>query len=177
MFSAAAAARAADLYKVDVKLCYPFIEALVNTMRIQCSMTAKAGKPLFMTPELAMKTDVLINANIATDKVQASVNVCMSKKVFLPVMSKMLGEKFLEITPDLEDGAQKLTNIIFSQAGKPLANKGMSAVRSIPVIIFGDDMRMRYLCRGQPIFIPFETEAGTMSIQISTQEVSQSDKI
>lgn len=170
-------ATAQELYKTDVTLCYPFIEAMVNTLKTQCSIAAKAGKPAFKEIQTEDRVEVFISATITTSTLLGSVTICFGKRIFLLLMGKMLGESYATITPELEDGAKELMNIVFNQAKKPLAVKGMAAIRSIPTIVFGENIRVRYLSRNQTIVLPFDTDIGPFSIEITTQEVSTSDKV
>ena len=166
-----------ELYKVDVKLCYPFIEAITNTFKVQCNLNARVGKPSFKNFTEDDKADILIIATIATDKTMAQVVICLPNKVFFGVMSKMLGEPIAKMTPDLEDGAKELMNIVFNQAKKPLAEKGMAAFRSIPMVIFGEGVKLRYLARGQTVLLPFDTDVGPFNVEITTQDINISDSV
>lgn len=166
-----------DLYKVDVKLCYPFIEAVTNTLKVQCNLNVRTGKPVFKTTDFEDKPEILIMATIASKDTLASVAICFSNSVFLKLMGKMLGETYTQVTPEIYDGAMELMNIIFNQAKKALVAKGLSAIRSIPQIVFGRGLLVRYLTRGAQIILPFETEVGHFSIEISTQEISVSDSV
>jgi CheY-specific phosphatase CheX len=92
-------------------------------------------------------------------------------------MGKMLGESYSSITPELEDGAKEMMNVVFNQAKKPLAQKGLAGYRSVPQVIFGEGMRIRYLTRGKSILLPFETEMGSFWAEITTQNITISDKV
>lgn len=172
-----AAVKLQEQYSVNVKLCHPFIEAIVNTLKVQCGLTATVGKPAFKDLNSEDKPNVIIQATIANPSSLASVSIVLNTKVFLGIMGAMLGEKYTEITPDLEDGAKELMNIVFNQAKKPLAEKGFAAIRSIPSVIFGDNIRIRYLSRGAPVVLPFDTDKGHFSVEITTQEISASDSV
>lgn len=164
-------------YQTDVKLCYPFVEAMVNTLKVQCSIAATPGKPIFKDPAHDDKIDVLIVAGLNSPDKLGVVSIGFTKKVFLKLMSKMLGEIHSEITPELHDGAKELMNIAFNQAKKNLAEKGLVAIRSIPQITIGSALQTSYLTRGQTIVMPFDSDVGPFSIEITTQSVEISDSV
>ena len=151
-----------ELYNVDVKLCQPFIDAVVSTLKLQCHVEARAGKPGFKDESIEDKSNVYIAANIATESTMGTVTVCFTNQVFLYLMGKMLGETFTTITADSEDGAKELMNVVFNQAKKPLAEKGMAAIRSIPTVIFGSQMRIRYLARSKTMRQPLIPTGGVL---------------
>lgn len=166
-----------ELYKTNVKLCYPFVEALLSTIKLQCGVSGRVGKPIFKSPELEDRVDIAISASISTSDSMASVMLTFTKPVFLKLMGKMFGEIYTDFTPELEDGGKELINIVFNQAKKPLAEKGFAAVRSIPQVIFGNNMKVSYLTRGQTIALPIDTDLGPISVEITAQEISVSDSV
>ncbi len=174
---AAPALSPADLYKVNAKLCYPFVEAIMSTLKVQCGVDGRLGKPAFKDRQSGDRADVLISTNITSPDLIVSISMCFPQSVFFKVMGKMLGEIFSEVTPDLEDAAKELMNIVFNQAKKPLTEKGMKAVRSIPLIVFGSKINQCYLTRGQTIALPVDTDYGPFSLEITTQEISVSDSV
>lgn len=167
----------AELYQVDVKLCYPFIEAVTHTLKVQCKVDARPGKPGFKRNSEEGRYDILIGATISSDKVLGQVVLCLTNKIFFIFMSKMLGKLITKMTPEIEDGAHELMNVIFNQAKKLLAEKKIAAVRSIPMIAFGEHVKLRYLSRGQTVILPFETEHGAFNVEVTTQEITTSDVI
>lgn len=165
-------------YKVDVKFCMPFVEGVTHTLATQCNLTPKAGPPGFVDASNTQRYDVLIQASLSSDKTMATISICFPKAVFLATMGKMLEETYTEITPELEDGAKELMNIVFNQAKKHLSEKGAGGgLRSIPTVVFGSNMYCRYLSRSRPIFLTFNTEVGGFYVEMSTQTVSVSDKV
>jgi CheY-specific phosphatase CheX len=172
--------RAADnliLYKVDVKLCYPIIEAVINTLTKQCKVNVRTLPPSFKNQKDVLKPDITIMTSLASESSIGSLSICMKNDVFLNLMGRMLGETFSKLTPELHDGALELMNIIFNQAKKTLSEKRYSAIRSIPQIIFGKDLRLYYLTRGQIVVLYFSTEAGDFSVEVCSQSLEISDSV
>jgi CheY-specific phosphatase CheX len=135
------------------------------------------GAPTFKDTSVIERTEVIICAAIATENLLTNFALCFEKRIFLHLMGKMLGESYSSITPELEDGAKEMMNVVFNQAKKPLAQKGLAGYRSVPQVIFGEGMRIRYLTRGKSILLPFETEMGSFWAEITTQNITISDKV
>lgn len=166
-----------EFYKVNVQLCYPFVQAVLDTLNAQGSISGKMGKPFFKAGTLPDSTDIAISTFITSNDHMSCLVFSFSRPVFLAVMGRMFGQVYTALTPELEDGAKEFINIVFNKAKKTIAGKGISAVRSIPQVIFAEGMKISYLTRGQTVALPLETEVGTITVEITTQDVSLSDEI
>jgi chemotaxis protein CheX len=158
-----------ELPKVDVNFINPFIEGAVETLKVQCSFTARSGKPFLKGKGPQLKTDIAAVIGLTSQSFKGSVAICFPEEVFLMVMERMLGEKYSTITKELEDGASELLNIIFGQAKKVLNQKGYAIEKAIPTIIKGSDIAIKHLTPSPTIVLPFETEVGIFQIEIATQ--------
>jgi chemotaxis protein CheX len=85
------------------------------------------------------------------------------------MMERMLGEKYPEITQELEDGASELLNIIFGQAKKVLNERGYRIEKAIPTIIRGTDVAIRHHTASPTVVLPFDTDLGVFHIEVTTQ--------
>src|SRR5689334_8015212 len=99
--------------KVDVNFINPFIDGALETLKIQCSFSAKSGKPYLKGKGPVIKTDIAAVIGLTSASFNGSVAICFPEAIFLTIMERMLGEKHSTITKDLEDGACELLNIIF----------------------------------------------------------------
>ncbi len=161
-----------ELYQFNVQLCNPLITAVINTLAIQCSIPGKYTIPRIKTDLQPDRTDVAIGAAIITKNLLAQVTLCMKRETFFKVMGKMFGEDYAQFTPELEDAAKELMNIVFNQAKQPLAARGIVATRSIPQIIFGDSFLLSYITPSAMI-LPIHTEFGEIQIEITTQRANE----
>jgi chemotaxis protein CheX len=159
-----------DGLKIDVNFINPFIEGAIETLKIQCSFTAKAAKPFLKGKGPDIKTDITAVIGLTSAAFNGSVAICFPQSIFLSIMEKMLGEKHSAITKELEDGASELLNIIFGQAKRVLNEKGYAIEKAIPTIIRGSDLSVKHLTPNATIVVPFETEAGIFHIEIATQK-------
>jgi chemotaxis protein CheX len=155
--------------KIDVNFINPFIEGAVETLKVQCSFVATAGKPFLKGKGPDITIDIAAVIGLTSAAFNGSVAICFPEKIFLGIMEKMLGEKQTTITKELEDGASELLNIIFGHAKKILNQKGYAIQKAIPTIIRGKDMAVTHLTPNPTIVMPFQTELGSFHIEVATQ--------
>jgi chemotaxis protein CheX len=153
----------------DVNFFKPFIQGTMTTLKVQCHTEAKSHKPFFKGEgkELDFQIASVITLNSAS--FCGSISLCYPEKVFLGIMSKMLGEEFKELTAELKDGAAELLNIIYGQAKRVLIDQGYKVDMAIPTIIRGEKLKTRTLSKEKTIILPFETENGIFHIEITTE--------
>lgn len=159
-------------HKIDVEFVNPFIDGTIETLKVQCQIECKA---LDLIAKL--KDDPApVNAAIAgvigltSQKFNGSIAICFSEQFFLTVMSNMLGEKFTEITKDLEDGAGELLNIIFGFGKRVLNAQGHTLEKAIPSVVRGDNITIRHLTSRPTIVVPFQSNYGNFYIEVGTEE-------
>lgn len=154
--------------KIDVNFINPFIDGAIETLKVQCSFIAKAGKPFLKGPDLQSKIDIAAVIGLTSPNFKGSVAICFPQNVFLTIMEKMLGEKQTSITRELEDGASELLNIIFGQAKRVLNERGYQIEKAIPTIIRGQDLNVHHLTPKPTIVVPFSTDLGFFNIEIAS---------
>ncbi|MBC7384839.1 MAG: chemotaxis protein CheX [Cryobacterium sp.] len=153
-------------FKLDVNFINPFLEGTIEVLKIQASTAAKAGAPTTKDPKSSFGGDISGVIGLVSDSFTGSVVISFPAETFLKIMSKMLGEDFKELTPDLQDGAAELTNIIFGFAKRILNEKGYGIKMAIPSVITGKDHSIQNNSKGPRIVIPFESDAGNFGIEI-----------
>ena len=154
---------------LDVKFFKPFVDGALQTLKIQCSLEATPGKPFIrgQGPQLAIELAAIIG--LTCKAFNGNITLCFPKVVFLEVMGGMLGEKFSEITKDLEDGACELLNIIFGQAKAVLNTQGYNIEKAIPTIARGENLASRALTKNPVFVLPFSTRVGDFHIEIASE--------
>jgi chemotaxis protein CheX len=152
--------------KIDVNFINPFINGAIETFKVQCSISPKAGKPFVKgtAPPIAIAIVAVIELNSAS--FNGSISICFPEPVFLSIMEKMLGEAFPAITKDLEDGASELLNIIFGQAKKVLNERGLAIKKAIPSIIRDQNKLPKGTPESPILVLPFDIDTGTFHIEI-----------
>lgn len=167
----AAASAARPKAKIDVKLINPFITGVMHVLKVQCSLECTPKQPSlkadFSSPP---RVDIAGVIGITSPTFNGSIALCLSEKVFLGVMSNMLGETYEKITPDLTDGAGELLNIIFGHAKKLLSEQGTSLGMAIPTVVSGSDIAVGHSSATQALILPFESPLGEFYIEIGTKD-------
>jgi CheY-specific phosphatase CheX len=158
----------------------PFVDGTLETLRIQCSTEAKPGKPFLQPAVTSPDPGIAAVVGLTGEDVRASVTLCFPEKLFLRVMSNMLGEECLEITRELEDGVAELLNIIFGAAKREINASGKGTVQmAIPTILRGRGIESRPLtANGKVVVLPFVTPTQEeFQIQISMESSAEKSAV
>ncbi len=154
---------------IDVNFLNPFIEATVNTLRIQCSFESQSGKPEVKNESFSHPVDIAGVIGITSEGFTGSISICFTEKIFLTLMSNMLGEECTEINQDMEDGAGELLNIIFGQAKTTLNQLGYSLEKAIPTIVRGRELKVKHITPYSTFILPFESQLGSFYMEIGAE--------
>lgn len=158
-------------YVLDVNFVKPFVAGTMETLRVQCHVEVKVGKPFMRKagqPE-GLRIDIAGIIGITSSSFKGSIALCFPERTFLGIMGKMLGETYTSITPEVEDGAGELTNIIFGAAKRVLNDKGHDIQKALPSVIRGGGVQIRHLTPIPTVILPFETELGPFQIEVGIE--------
>lgn len=159
--------------KLDTHFFKPFIEGALNTLKIQCGVDAKPGKPFIKGTGREIITDIAGVIGLASSAVAGTIALCFPKDVFLRVMSRMIGQEQNEITSELQDGVSELLNMIFGHAKRVLNAEGYDIQMALPTVFCGQGLEFKHLTSAAIFVLPFTTEFGEFHIEICA-EASQS---
>ncbi|MGK5083067.1 chemotaxis protein CheX [Bdellovibrionota bacterium FG-1] len=160
--------------QLDVNFFKPFIDGTLNTLKIQCQLEATHAKPFIKGTQPQPKFEIAGVIGLTSETFAGNITICFPAVVYLTLMSNMLGEKYTEITQELQDGAAELLNIIFGSAKAILNKQGYTIQKAIPTVIRGESLQTSYIGSGQVIVLPFVTPAGDFHIEISMETKSLS---
>ena len=155
--------------QLDANFFKPFIEGALNTIKVQCSLPATGDSPYIKGTKPNMDIAIAGVIGITSPKFNGNITLCFPEKVFLGMMERMLGEKFPEITNDLQDGVAELLNIIFGHAKVILNNQGHTIQKAIPTIIRGEKIRTTQMSKNKTFVLPFKSELGEFCIEICSE--------
>ena len=156
---------------MDVQFFKPFVDGTIKTLQIQANVEIKTAKPFFKKKEDNPHHAIAGIIGLASARFSGSIALCFPEKVFLYIMSQMLGEEYSEIDDDLQDGVAEMLNIIFGQAKTVLNDQGYKLEMALPNIIRGKEIQTFSVTGGTPVVVlPFTTEVGEFYIEIATQE-------
>lgn len=150
----------------DVNLINPFLEATVSVLKTQAT-TSVSAQEIYTRTNSSGLGDISGVIGLVSDGFTGSVILSFPKQTFLTILSRMLGETFTEITPEIQDGASELTNIIFGQAKAGLNGKGHNIKMALPSVVVGKDHVVLSGTLGPRVVIPFHSDAGPFFIELS----------
>lgn len=154
----------------DISILVPFVHGTVHVLKVQCFTAIKTEKPLMKANDKTpLQTDIAGIIGITSPTFNGSIALCFSEKTFLYLMSKMLGEEFTTLTPDLEDGAGEMLNMIFGYAKRVLNEKGHSFEKALPTIVRGTGISLSHHRGTGAVILPFDGECGKFYMEINTE--------
>lgn len=127
-------------------------------------LKVKPGKP-YLKDNTSAPGDVSAIIGI-TGETEGSLSITFSFDSIKEVVSRMLGEEVKEIDDDVKDAVGELANIISGDARRELVEKGMSLQGSIPTVVAGPGHEIKHIGKGPTIAIPFETDAGAVTVEV-----------
>jgi len=154
---------------LDVNFFKPFIDGTRNTLKIQCGLDIIHDKPFIKGSKPQPDFQIAGVIGITSNAFTGTITICFPAKVYLKIMSNMLGEECKEITKDLQDGAAELMNIIFGSAKVILNQQGYSIQKAIPTVICGTHLSTTHMGSGTVMVLPFKMEEGEFHIEIVTE--------
>lgn len=158
--------------EMEKVLVESFTLGAIKTFEIQCSVETKAKPSYPKTKDNRVVYDIAASMGLMGKFVSGAVALGFPEKVFLGIMTNMLGEKYDTLTEEVEDGCGEILNIIFGQAKKELNQKGFLFGKTLPTIFVGSSLRVRQLAPNPAVILPFETEFGPFYIELGYRKTS-----
>ena len=152
---------------MDEKLIIPFINATLNVLETMAFIKPEAGTPY-------RKKDDVAQGDVSgviefTGETNGTVSVTFNELCILKIVSNMFGEEVKEINNEIADAVGELTNMISGQARKELEEKGKKFGAAIPLVIIGKNHKLETMTKGPRIAIPFKTDFGSITIEVSIE--------
>jgi CheY-specific phosphatase CheX len=149
----------------------PFEDSTRKTIQDLCSVKVNAVRPLPQGTWPKLETAVAGLIGITSPQIQGSMSIQFSREVFLAIFNRMLGESFTEISPELEDGAAELSNIIFGGAKVSLNEAGFGIQMALPTVLRGKNIHNAGATGNQTVqTMEFETECGSFFVVFQLNE-------
>jgi chemotaxis protein CheX len=153
---------------MDVRYINPFIESTIHVLKTMAFTTAKVGRPYLKKDQVA-KGDVSGIIGLAGD-VKGSISVSFKEKCILSIVSNMFGETMTVLNDEVKDAAGEISNMISGQARQKLELIGRNLQASIPIVIMGKDHTISHMTKDKIVAIPFMTDSGDFTIEVSFEE-------
>ncbi len=144
----------------------PFVLGTIEVLRIQCQTVVKAGDPVPVGPLENWVADISGVISVRSSFFNGFFAISFPKSTYLRILSKMLGDKFTELTPEIHDGASELTNIIFGYAKRILTQNAHVVEMALPRIVVGKFTPPPDEGPLTRIRIPCESNLGSFSVEL-----------
>jgi chemotaxis protein CheX len=151
---------------VKAKYVNPFLAASLNLFRDHLGIAVRSLAP-FVRKDPTSLEEVSGIIGLAGETVGAVV-LSFSRETAMAVVSALSGRQYGALTNEVLDGVGEMVNIIAGNAKKDLLDFRISI--SLPGVIVGAGSRIHWP-EGIPVItIPFETDVGNVSVNVSLRE-------
>lgn len=151
---------------MNVEYINPFISSAVTVFRTMLSMELQRG-PLSVKRGLQPNHDISGVIGLS-GRARGTIVLSLSREAAIEAASRMLGERPLEINADVADAIGELTNMIAGSAKAQLEHLSMSV--SLPSVVTGKSHCIEFPRHVTPICIPFDTDHGSISVEVGLVE-------
>jgi chemotaxis protein CheX len=150
---------------MDVRVINPFIDATFNVLETMASTKADAGKPYLKHDHVA-RGDVTGMIGLSGE-VSGTIAVSFTQKSILAIVSNMLGEEMKELNGETKDAVGEIANMISGQARQKLEEQGRHLKAAIPTVLMGKNHSITHVTKAPVVAIPFNTDNGEFTIEVS----------
>jgi chemotaxis protein CheX len=156
--------------KLDVNFINPFLTSAAEVISSQTQSVVRPGAPYLKDSKESFGGDISGVIGLVSDHFNGTVVISFPEATYCKIMSKMLGEEFTELTPDIHDGAAEFTNMIFGRAKVILNEKGYGIKMAIPTVISGKNHSIQSKSTGPRVAIPYDSDFGKFAVEISISD-------
>ncbi len=151
---------------MKAKYINPFLNASMVLFREFMGIKVEAGKPYILEDPNELKG---VSAIIGlAGETTGAVVLSFSRETAIQMVSKMEGIHYVALGAEVLDGVGEMINIIAGNAKKDLMDFHISI--SLPGVITGNSYRINWP-QGIPVIsIPYESEFGPFSVNVSLRE-------
>lgn len=162
------AAQKLDPQKINSLFVITFIQACQEVFKTQCTTPLTAGKAFVYQGQGGLQVDIAATIGLTATEMKGSISLSFPTKTFCTIASKMLGESFDQITPEIRDVGAEILNIVFGVAkAKFKDTNGIPIDLAIPVVLQGQNLIMKVGTTEPTLCIPFNSDAGAFFATIS----------
>jgi chemotaxis protein CheX len=153
---------------MKVKYINPFIAATVNLFRDYLGLKVDGGKPYVLSnPQELMEVSGIIGL---AGETTGAVVLSFSRETAIDVISRMEKSTYTALGAEVIDGVGELVNIIAGNAKKDLTEFRIEI--SLPGVVTGKSYQIHWP-EGIPVVsIPFESDAGPFSVNVSLRDMA-----
>jgi chemotaxis protein CheX len=155
---------------MDVKLLNPFIQAAAEVLKAEVGANVSRGV-ISLQKSALTSDDITVLINLVGD-VYGVVMYGMPTSTGLKMVSKIMGQEFLELNPLAQSGVAELGNVISGQATVRFSEAGYHSNISTPMVVTGNGIEISTLDFAR-IVVPLETQFGVLTVHLALRERTQ----
>lgn len=151
---------------MKAKYINPFLQASLSLFRDFMGIKVDAGKPFILEDPTELRG---VSAIIGlAGETTGAVVLSFSRETAVQMVSKMEGKRYQALGAEVLDGVGEMVNIIAGNAKKDLLEFRIAI--SLPGVITGNHYRINWPANVPVISIPYESELGPFSVNVSLKE-------
>jgi chemotaxis protein CheX len=146
----------------------PFLKASMNLFKEYLGLHVTSGKPhLLDDPQNLEEVSGIIGL---AGETRGAVVLSFSRETAIRMVSKLEGKEYTALGNEVLDGVGELINIIAGNAKQDLLEFRIEI--SLPGVITGSSYKIRWPDGIPVVRIPFTTELGKFSVNVSLQDIA-----
>ncbi len=150
---------------MNVKYINPLLESTVTVLSTMAMVDVTHGKPSLKSDAHPLG-DITGMIDLAGKDAQGSLAISFSTAAILDITEKMLGETVDSINDTVIDVVGEITNMITGSAKRIYSEQGMEFDLTRPSMTIGTDEPLQHSVNGNPILLPFHTDAGKFYVEL-----------
>jgi chemotaxis protein CheX len=144
------------------------LDAAVYTFKVATNTVVTAQKTIIRNGNNFPPHDLAAVVGLVSPEFQGALVLAFPASTYLPIMNRLTGGDFKELTPDIRDGVAELLNIVVGQAKTSLNMKGFQLQQAIPTLVQGGTLFSASSPATRSVIIPFTCDAGDFFIELTT---------
>ncbi|MBX2987518.1 MAG: chemotaxis protein CheX [Bdellovibrionaceae bacterium] len=153
--------------RLDTEFINPFIDAVINTFKVQLNLEIQPGKALLKKDVKPLPLEIAGVISLASTHFHGTISLGFPGQVFLKVYETWLGETHAAINQDIQDAAGELMNIVYGQAKAELNKKNYNIEKALPTVVTGEKLHLADTNKGTTLVIEFSSVHGPFIIEIA----------
>lgn len=161
---------APKVLSLDEKLASYISKAVCGTMRETFGVEVKTG--VYETGEgmVSLVGDVSGVIGIVQAALEGTLTLCMTFETIRSLLPHVVGQAVTVTHEMVVDAAGELTNMIFGQVKRDMAEQGYQLKLGIPCVVSGKGHFVSQFHRGRYMIVPFTLNGQVFQVYVSLHE-------
>jgi chemotaxis protein CheX len=151
---------------MDAKLINPFVEGATHVFSTMLDTSIERLAARMSTTATAKNGQALTSIIGISGKASGVVALAFPHETAIGLTQRFLGTEFSDVTPEVTDAISELANMIGGFA-KAKFDFDPPLELSLPTVVNGTDYKLNYPTRSAWIEIPFGSDAGAFTMDVS----------